>query len=352
MKINDFNYHLPKKLIAQGPVKSRDKSRFLIYDSKKDSIYHQRFFDLVNFVNPGDLIVINSTKVFPARLIGKKETGGKIELLLLNQVGKNWKVLIGGSIKKDQRIVLGRDLNALILDQKGKEKIAKFNKSGDNLLETINKIGKMPIPPYIKNTKLNESNLKKQYQTIYAKNGFSSAAPTAGMHFSREQVSGLKKKGIKFAEICLNIGLGTFAPISDQKIKNKKLHFENFSIPYYTIKKIIETRKNGGKIIAVGTTTVRALETLGTRLFKLKKPYSGSTNLFIQPGFIFKIVDELITNFHLPESSLMMLVAAFLENKSKSSKSDYGRSKLLELYSNAIKNTYRFYSFGDAMMIK
>ncbi len=399
MKISDFDYSLPECLIAQKPKKSREKSRFLIYDSKTDQISHQHFVDLIKHINHGDLIVVNNTKVFPVRLIGQKESGGKIEVLLLNQVGNNWKCLIGGKVKKGQEIVfdshserseeflsLSENSHSLlkserprsrrreilrhfipqddtktiakIISKNQKEAIIKFNNSGKKLLNIIEEIGKTPIPPYIikkiKNQKskikINENYFRRQYQTVYAKNGFSSAAPTAGLHFSEAQVSGLKKQGIKFAEICLNVGLGTFAPIDQDNIKKGKLHFENFTVPYSTIKKIKETKKSGGKVIAVGTTTVRTLESIGTRLPKIKKFYSGKTDLFIRPGFQFKIVDELITNFHLPKSSLMMLVAAFIEHKTL--KSNYGRKKLLELYETAVEEKYRFYSFGDAMMVK
>lgn len=342
---SNYSYILPPELIASEPASPRDHSRLLVY--KNSEIYHDRFFHLSRYLQSGDLLVVNNSKVIPARLFGKKETGGKIEILLLGKVGKYWDVLIGGRVAVDDKIFFDDNSEALIIGKDGKSGFLKFNFFGKDFWAKINQIGHMPIPPYIKNSKLSEKELKEEYQTIYAKNYGSAAAPTAGLHFSKKLIGELKSAGIGFAEINLHIGLGTFAPLTEENIKNNKLHSEKFLIPRSTIRKIIETKKTGGRIIAIGTTTVRALESSVEKILSGQKAISGQTDIFIQPGDKFKIVDGLITNFHLPCSSLMMLVAAFLQYKGEKN----GREKLLELYKLAIEKNYRFYSFGDAMLI-
>lgn len=347
--IDEYRYLLPEKLIAECPAKPRESSRLLVYLTGENKILDQNFINLTDNISPGDLLVLNNSKVFPARIIGKKKTGGKIEILLLENIRECWTGLVGGRIKKGDSIFFSKLLEGQIIEKKDKEVHIKFNLSGKNFWQVINKIGKTPIPPYIKNTKLSEKNLRQEYQTVFANNFGSAAAPTAGMHFSKSQIGDLGKSGVDIAYIDLNIGLGTFAPLTDENISTKKLHCEKFQIPHSTIRKILETKKNGGKVIAVGTTTVRALESSAEKIIKNKSNNNifGSTKIFIQPGYQFRIVDGLVTNFHLPSSSLMMLVAAFLQDKGIKD----GRKKLLEIYSYAINNNYRFYSFGDAMLV-
>jgi S-adenosylmethionine:tRNA ribosyltransferase-isomerase len=364
--INDFDYQLPDGLIASKPAEPRDSSRLLVYKKNDGIIQHHTFNEIGQFLKGGDLLVVNNSKVFPARLLGQKVSGGKIEILLLEQSNQVWSAMIGGKVSVDQKIIFSEKLSGIIVGKDGKTGIVKFDLSGDDFWREIEKIGHTPIPPYIsKNVKIREDYYRKKYQTVYAEKVGSAAAPTAGLHFTKELISKLRKSDIDFASVDLHVGLGTFAPITEEDIKNKKLHREHCTISKETINKILETKKNGGRVIAVGTTTVRALESFfqdhdiqGSNLRirtdenneTMEQPnndYFGSTEIFIQPGFEFKVIDDLVTNFHLPKSSLMMLVAAFLEYKGEKS----GREKLLDLYRNAIENNYRFYSFGDAMLI-
>lgn len=365
IKIEKYNYHLPPELIANAPASPRDASRLLVFETGKNKLYDESFSNLNRFLEPEDLIVVNNSRVIPARLIGTKITGGKIEVLLLEKAGENWDVLIGGKVVVGDKITFKDNLEALVIAKDGKKGLLIFNLSGPDFWQEINKIGKMPIPPYIKNFTLSEKELRNEYQTVYAKTYGSAAAPTAGLHFSEELIGDLKTVGINFASIDLHVGLGTFSPIDENDIERKKLHFENYSIPHSTIEKILMTKKAGGRVIAVGTTTVRALESVAGEILSDKKTISSSTDIFIQPGDKFQIVDGLITNFHLPKSSLMMLVAAFIQSKtnfngqnklpssnfSKLNSADAGRMKLLKLYQIAIDKKYRFYSFGDAMLI-
>lgn len=348
--IDSYFYKLPEKLIANEPAKPRDRSRLLVFNSAEDKIVDEVFFGLINFLKKGDLLVLNDSKVFPARIFGTKETGGKIEVLLLEDCGDSWLAMVGGKTKLGDKVLFQQNLEGQIIEKKDKEVHVKFNISGKNFWQVINKIGKTPIPPYIKNTKLSEKNLRQEYQTVFANNFGSAAAPTAGMHFSKSQIGDLGKAGVDIAYIDLNIGLGTFAPLTPENLLTKKLHSEKFQIPSSTIRKIIQTKKEGGRVIAVGTTTVRTLESAAKTIIKNEDKITniaGSTEIFVQPGFKFKIVDSLITNFHLPSSSLMMLVAALIQDKGIND----GREKLLEIYKYAINKKYRFYSFGDAMLI-
>lgn len=346
VKIENYNYKLSPKLIAKIPASPRDTSRLLVFNSKTKEVLSNVFLDIRIFLRPGDLLIANNSKVIPARIFGQKKTGGKIELLLIEKNNSNWQVLIGGKINVGDNIYFSDGLEAEIIEKDGKESTVKFNFLDNKLWRVIDKIGQMPIPPYIKNSALSEKELRHEYQTVYAKKYGSAAAPTAGLHFSEKLIGELKLTGIQFASIDLHVGLGTFSPIGDADIKNKKLHFENFDVPHSTVEKILRTKENGGRIIAIGTTTVRALESAASNILS-EKSFSGSTDIFIQPGDKFQIVDGLITNFHLPKSSLMMLVAAFIQDKGI----DDGREQLLELYRLAIKDKYRFYSFGDAMLI-
>jgi len=341
IKIQKYNY------LLQTPANPRNASRLLVFDSKKNNTHHKHFFDIGAFLRPGDLLVTNNSKVFSARIFGQKTTGGRIEILLLEKNGNFWQALIGGKVKIGDKIQIDTNFFCQIIEKNEKTAKVKFNLQGKGFWRKINQLGHMPIPPYIKNSNLPEKTLRRQYQTVYAKEFGSAAAPTAGLHFTKKLIGDLRSAGVEFASVDLHVGLGTFAPINEENVTNKKLHSENFSVPYSTVQKILKTRKSGGQIIAVGTTTVRALESSSAKIFSAEKDISSSTNIFIQPGDKFKVVDGLITNFHLPESSLMMLVAAFIQHKGITD----GRKKLLELYSLAIDKKYRFYSFGDAMLI-
>ncbi len=352
-EIEKYSYNLPSELIAKIPASPRDHSRLLVFSGGK--VHHDNFYNLGRYLMAGDLLVVNDSRVIPARLFAKKKTGGKIEILLLEQNGESWRVLIGGKVAAGENIIISSNFFASVLEKKGKEVIVKFNLSGAGFWRKIEKIGKMPIPPYIEKKikdqkskiKNDENYYRKRYQTVYAKEYGSAAAPTAGLHFSKKLIGELKSAGVNFATVNLHVGLGTFAPITSENILNKKLHLEKFSIPRSTCEKIIKAKNSGGRVIAIGTTTVRALESSAEKIVSGQKVIFGQTDIFIQPGFDFKIVDSLITNFHLPCSSLMMLVAAFLQHKNEKD----GRKKLLELYKTAIDEKYRFYSFGDAMLV-
>lgn len=336
MKTKEFDYFLPKELIAQKPVRPRDNSRLLILEKKSGKISHTRFLNLGKYLKKGDLLVLNNSRVIPARLIGKKPTGGKIEILLLKKIkGSNWQVLIKGKkIEKNLEIKFGKEIIGRLVKKlsEGVWQI-KFNLEGKKFKEAIYKIGLAPTPPYIKRI----SNLK-EYQTIYAQKDGSVAAPTAGFHFTKRLISSLKKRGIKFEFITLHIGLGTFRPIKTERIENHKMAAEFVIINKKTAERINKIKKAGNKIIAVGTSTVRALES-AVKDGKIY-PFRGWTNLFIKPGYKFSIVDGLITNFHLPKSTNLLLVSAFAKRK-----------MIFRAYQEAIRKRYRFYSFGDAMLI-
>ncbi|MFA6525336.1 MAG: tRNA preQ1(34) S-adenosylmethionine ribosyltransferase-isomerase QueA [Patescibacteria group bacterium] len=343
MYLRHFSYHLPKKHIAQKPINPRDHSRLLVLDKNAGSIQHKHFFDIINFLDKGDIVVMNNSKVIPARLLGEKKTGGKMEIFLLNRVSKGqWEVLVGGKGQKENLIVLfPKNLKAKLIERKdGGTWVASFNKKGEEFEKIYKKIGEAPVPPYIKQ----KSDLKK-YQTVYAKKEGSVAAPTAGFHFTKELIRKLKKKGVEFQEVTLHVGLGTFQPVKVSDITKHKMHPEFVEVPKETLKKIWQAKKEGRRIIAVGTTSVRVLETVMAGLKNEKnspkQSYKGWVNIFIYPGFKFKFVDAMITNFHLPESTLLMLVSAFA-----------GRKNILHAYEIAKKKNYRFYSFGDAMLIK
>ncbi len=326
MKLNKFNYNLPKELIAQTPIKDRTQSRLLVF---QDKIEHKRFYDIENYLEKGDTLVLNNSKVIPARLYGKKETGGHIELLLLKKLtSKKWKVLIKGkNMHEGQRIILSKDIYCTI-KEKQYEKIVEFNKP---ITKYIKEHGEMPIPPYIKE-KLKEQG---RYQTVYAKKTGSAAAPTAGLHFTKQLLNKLKKKGVNIVYITLHVGLGTFLPVKVDNIKEHKMHEEYFEITKETADIINKTK---GKVMAVGTTTLRTLESASKN--KKLQPISKSTEIFIYPGYKFQSkITHLITNFHLPKSTLLMLVSAFKKN-------------IMKAYDEAIKEKYRFFSFGDAMLIK
>ncbi|MBE0687258.1 MAG: tRNA preQ1(34) S-adenosylmethionine ribosyltransferase-isomerase QueA [Anaerolineaceae bacterium] len=338
MKTEDFNYHLPEERIAQTPVEPRDHSRLLVWDRNEQVLLHRKFYEIEEFLNPGDLLVVNQTRVIPARLFARKPSGGKVEILLLKKRENHlWECLVGG-----KRVNAGLELSTevgikinVVKNLEGSERLIQFSDSIDQYLPEI---GQMPLPPYI-HTPLQDQG---RYQTVYAKETGSAAAPTAGLHFTNELMDRLTKKGIEFCQITLHVGLDTFAPVTEDDPVKHKIHTEWCEINRNTADLINQTSKKGGKIIAVGTTSVRTLET-GARYAREGEvigAYTGPTNIFILPGYEFKVVQAMITNFHLPKSSLIMLVSAFT-----------GREKILELYQLAIEEKYRFYSFGDAMLI-
>lgn len=341
MTTKDFYYDLPPELIAQTPLTDRTASRLLVVNKKTGKLAHKHFYDIVDYLNPGDCLVMNNTRVIPARLYGSKEkSGGKIEFLLLKRIGiDTWEVILkpGKKAKPGSLFEFGGGLlhaEVLSVAEDGK-RIVKFEYDGI-WEELLDKLGEMPLPPYIKE-KLTD---KERYQTVYSKIEGSAAAPTAGLHFTKELLEKIKANGVKLAYLTLHVGLGTFRPVSAERIEDHIMHTEYYEISAETAEIINSCRKNGGRIIAVGTTSVRTLETVADDAGKVKSA-SGETNIFIYPGYKFKIVDCIITNFHLPESTLMMLVSAFA-----------GKENIFNAYETAVKEKYRFFSFGDAMYLE
>ena len=342
LQLSDFYYDLPKELIAQTPLKDRSSSKLMVLSRENDTIEHKSFKDITDYLSEGDCLVLNNTRVLPARLYGvKKGTGAHIEFLLLKRItDTRWEVMVkpGKRAKTGTEIVFGDDiLSATIVDEDSESglKTAEFHFDGI-FEEILDKLGEMPLPPYI-TEKLED---KERYQTVYSKTPGSAAAPTAGLHFTDELLENLKQKGIKIAFLTLHVGIGTFRPVKVADITTHKMHSEFYQIDEDACNTINETKKSGGKVICVGTTSTRTLESVADENGFLS-PKSGWTDIFIYPGYKFKIVDNLITNFHLPESTLLMLVSAI-----------YDREKILKAYAEAVKNGYRFFSFGDAMFIK
>ena len=340
MKTDDFDYYLPEELIAQTPLKKRDSSRMLVLDKQKGNIFHKTFSDLVDYLNPGDTLVLNDTKVIPARIIGvKEETGAVIELLLLKNIDdNNWECLTRPAkrVKVGTVISFGDGMLKATCSSVGEEGMRVFSLSYDGILyEILDKLGTMPLPPYI-HEKLED---QSRYQTVYAKNIGSAAAPTAGLHFTKELLNDIKNKNVNIAYLTLHVGLGTFRPVNVEDVTKHKMHTEYYSISKETCDIINKTKESGNKIVVVGTTSVRVLETVMNRFGELKE-CSGVTDIFIYPGYKFKIVDNLITNFHLPKSTLVMLVSALA-----------GKDNIMKAYHEAVLNKYRLFSFGDAMFI-
>ena len=341
MRVDDFDYFLPEELIAQVPIEQRDSSRLLVLDKETGNVEHKHFFDIINYLDKGDTLVLNDTKVLPARLIGvKEETNAVIEILLLKNIsGDKWECLV----KPARRIKEGTIVS--FGDGKLKAKcIGCFDEGirhfeliySGILMEILEELGTMPLPPYI-HEKLED---QSRYQTVYAKEVGSAAAPTAGLHFTRELLKQIEDKGINICYVTLHVGLGTFRPVSVEKIEEHEMHSEFYSMTKEVADKLNETRKNGGRIIAVGTTSTRTLETIAN-LYGEFRECNGWTNIFIYPGYEFKGIDRLITNFHLPKSTLVMLVSTLA-----------GRENILNAYKIAVDEKYRFFSFGDAMFIK
>ncbi|MBN2372756.1 tRNA preQ1(34) S-adenosylmethionine ribosyltransferase-isomerase QueA [bacterium] len=343
MKLSDFDFSLPEGLIAQQPSSIRDHSRLMIVDRKTGNIEEGRFMDIINYLRPGDLMALNDTKVFPARLKGKKtETGGSIEILLINPLDKKtWLCLIKGRVKPGQELIFVPDvLSGTVIDKEGTGKwLVRFEWEGD-FIAVLQRYGQVPLPPYIKRPDPSKEDTKR-YQTVFAEHIGAVAAPTAGLHFTEELMKKICEKGVVTAFVTLHVGPGTFKPIIKDDILKHKMDIEKYSVSGKDIDLIDTAKKEGRRIIAVGTTTTRALETL-----YLKSPppkgskQDGWTDLFIVPGFHFKIVDALITNFHLPRSTLLVLVCAFS-----------GYDLIMKAYDLAIKKGFRFYSYGDAMLI-
>lgn len=340
MNTKDFYFNLPPELIAQTPLKERTASRLLVLNRETGELAHRHFYDIIDYLNEGDCLVMNNTRVIPARLYGEKEgTGGKIEFLLLKRIeGNKWEVILkpGRRAKAGTRFTFGDGLlTAEILEQKEDGgRIVEFFYDGI-WEELLDRLGEMPLPPYIKE-KLDD---RERYQTVYSKIKGSAAAPTAGLHFTDELLEKIRAKGIKTAFLTLHVGLGTFRPVSVENVESHVMHSEYYEVSEETAKTVNETRKAGGRIIAVGTTSVRTLETCTTENGELLAK-SGETKIFIYPGYKFKAVDALITNFHLPESTLLMLVSAFSDKET-----------ILRAYETAVSEKYRFFSFGDAMFI-
>ncbi len=339
MKTSDFYYELPKELIAQTPVEPRDSSRLMVLNRETGEIEHRHFYDILDYLNEGDLLVCNDSRVLPARIFGVKETGARVEFLLLKQIsGNRWETLCkpGKKAREGAEFIFGDGIM--------KAKIAGVTEDGnrivdfdcnENFFAALDKIGQMPLPPYI----TEELKDRERYQTVYSHELGSAAAPTAGLHFTEELMEKLRAKGVNIAYVTLHVGLGTFRPVKVDDVTKHKMHSEHYEIPEETARLINQTKQNGKRVIAVGTTSCRTLESVASFYGEIK-PCDGFTDIFIYPGYEFKVLDGLITNFHLPESTLIMLVSAFA-----------GYDNIMNAYKTAVEEKYRFFSFGDAMLI-
>ncbi len=340
MKTSDFYYDLPKELIAQTPAEPRDSSRLLVLDRQSGETVHKHFFDIIDYLDEGDLLVCNDSRVLPARIYGIKEpTGARVEFLLLKQIsGNRWETLCkpGKKAKEGARFSFGDGLlYATVTEVKdGGNRVVDFE-CDENFFSTLDKIGQMPLPPYI----TEELKDKERYQTVYSHELGSAAAPTAGLHFTTELMDKIKAKGVNIAYVTLHVGLGTFRPVKVDDVTKHKMHSEHYEVPEETARLIKQTKQNGKRVIAVGTTSCRTLESVAAEHGEVV-PCEGFTEIFIYPGFEFKVLDGLITNFHLPESTLIMLVSAFA-----------GYDNIMNAYKTAVEERYRFFSFGDAMCI-
>ncbi|NLY88279.1 MAG: tRNA preQ1(34) S-adenosylmethionine ribosyltransferase-isomerase QueA [Firmicutes bacterium] len=347
MLLKDFDYTLPEELIAQYPLDRRDRSRLLVLERESNRLHHAGFTDLPAWLNPNDLLVFNDTRVIPARLWAKRlPGGGKTEVLLLHPSGENeWEVLVrpGRKIRTGQKLVFGgeKELTAVVAGRTpAGGRVLRFNRHGDELRACFDELGEVPLPPYIKKPAAAErARMRERYQTVYARFEGSAAAPTAGLHFTPELLAAVRARGVRTTFLTLHIGLDTFRPVKTEQIEEHKMHSEEYSISREVAKAVAETRMAGGRVIAVGTTVTRALES-ASREDGGVAAGTGRTELFIYPGYSFKVVDALLTNFHLPRSTLLMMVCAFA-----------GRERVLAAYEEAVRRRYRFFSFGDAMLI-
>ena len=339
MKVSEFNYELPEELIAQHPYDKRDEARLMVLNRKNKNIENKVFKDIIDYLNPGDCLVINNTKVIPARLYGKKDTGANIEFLLLKRIENDtWEAMVrpGNKLKPGTKVSFGDGILKAevleVLDGGNRKVVFEYNGIFNEILD---KIGLMPLPPYIKET-LKEKN---KYQTVYAKYDGSAAAPTAGLHFTEELLEKIRAKGIEIANVTLHVGIGTFRPVKVENVEDHNMHSEHFYIKKEDVEKINNSKKQGKRVIAVGTTSCRVLESVADDKGFVKE-IEGDTNIFIYPGYKFKCIDSLITNFHLPESTLIMLVSSFA-----------GKEFVMKAYNEAVIEKYKFFSFGDAMII-
>ena len=352
--LSDYDYHLPEAQIAQVPCPERSASRLLRLDRQTHQVSHHHFFDLEGFLNPGDLLVVNNTRVIPARLMGKKKTGGRVEVLIIDYAGGMRHLQENGIfqceclIRASRRpaigseLTLGNGIRARVISHEGRISCVAFP-DGDAFARELRANGQIPLPPYIRRTGENPERDRQDrvdYQTVYARDEGAVAAPTAGLHFTQDLLGRLEKKGIKRAEITLHVGYGTFVPVRVEDIRDHKIHSEYFTVSKDAAEKINQTRKAGGRIVAVGTTSVRTLEFLADDAGCIRAG-TGQCNLYIYPGYRFKCVDAMITNFHLPKSTLLMLISAF-----------YDRERILSAYEVAVAQGYRFFSYGDAMLIE
>lgn len=349
MRIEEFDYNLPNELIAQTPAEQRDSCRLMVLNREKQSVEHKHFYDILDYLNEGDCLVVNDSRVIPARMYGIKEsTGAHIELLLIKRIeGDKWESLVkpGKRLRPGDTVILDEKHNfkAHILgtyDENNGTRLIEFEYDGI-FMERLEEVGSMPLPPYIERAAAEED--KEMYQTVYSKIDGSVAAPTAGLHFTEDLLKKVEEKGIKIAYVTLHVGIGTFRPVKVDVIEEHKMHFEECSVSEETARIVNETIESGGRIISVGTTSTRTLESAAEETpdgYRLKAG-DYSTGIFIYPGYSFKLVDALITNFHLPKSTLLMLISAL-----------YDREKILEAYEEAVKEKYRFFSYGDAMLIE
>lgn len=340
MKLSEFNYYLPEELIAQTPIEKRDESRLMVLDKETGQIEHKTFKDIINYLEPGDCLVRNNTKVIPARLYGKKETGANVEFVLLKNIeGDIWEAMVrpGNKLHQGAKVIFGDGLlKAEILDSLP-DGTRKVQFSYDGIFnEILDKIGLMPLPPYIHES-LKDND---RYQTVYAKYDGSAAAPTAGLHFTNELLKQIEEKGIDIANVTLHVGIGTFRPVKEENMEEHHMHTEHYYIKEEDAEKINKAKKAGKRVIAVGTTSCRTIETIADEN-GFVKACEGDTGIYIYPGYKFKCLDALITNFHLPESTLLMLVSALA-----------GKENIMNAYEEAVKEKYKFFSFGDAMFIK
>ena len=339
MRTDDFDYNLPEELIAQTPLSKRDSSKLLVLNRQTKELADKHFYDIVDHLHKGDVLVRNNTKVIPARIFGtKKETGAHVEVLLLKQINDTYECLVGNArvVKIGTVITFSDKLSATCLEIKEEGiRILKFECDGI-FLEVLNEIGNMPLPPYIKETLLD----KDRYQTVYAKYHGSAAAPTAGLHFNKELLNKIKSKGVEILDVTLHVGLGTFRPVKVDDVTKHVMHKEEYFMSHDTAQALNKAKKEGRRIISVGTTTTRVLETVMNKYNEFRECHEES-DIFIYPGYTFKAIDALITNFHLPKSTLIMLVSALA-----------GKEKVLEAYKHAVEEKYRFFSFGDAMFIE
>jgi S-adenosylmethionine:tRNA ribosyltransferase-isomerase len=340
MKVADFNYELPKELIAQHPYDKRDEARLMVLDKNKDLIEHKVFKDVIDYLNPGDCLVINNTKVIPARLYGKKDTGANVQFLLLKRIeGDTWEAMVkpGNKLKPGSKVIFGDGLLKATVQEilEGGNRKVEFEYNGI-FNEILDQIGMMPLPPYITEASREDN---EKYQTVYARYEGSAAAPTAGLHFTEELLEKIKEKGVEVANVTLHVGIGTFRPVKVETVEEHEMHSEHYYIKKEDADKINKAKLNGNRVIAVGTTSCRVLESVSDEKGMVKE-IEGDTSIFIYPGYKFNCIDSLITNFHLPESTLIMLVSSLA-----------GKDFIMKAYNEAVKKEYKFFSFGDAMII-